>query len=157
MRRKTDILRLFHPGESQSSFGKFPSLAMPLTHLLYNAKTMARKKRSSRILEKAKRRLDGLQSIDSKLSLSNGRSVVSYHKNIDALRDKISTYNQTLATADALQTEVSEAERELAHLSELVLIDVASKFGNDSAEYEKAGGVRKSDRKRPARRLATAV
>ncbi len=118
---------------------------------------MARKKRSSRTLEKAKRRLDGLQSIDSKLSLSNGRSVASYQKDIDALRNKISAYNQALATADALQSDVNESERDLAHLSELVLIDVASKFGNDSAEYEKAGGVRKSARKRPARRLATAV
>ena len=118
---------------------------------------MARKKRSSRILEKAKRRLDGLQTIDPKLSLSDGRSVQSYQKNIDALRSKISAYNQALATADTLQAEVKQAERDLAHISELVLIDVASKFGNDSAEYEKAGGVRKSARKRPVRRLAAAV
>ncbi|MEL6471225.1 MAG: hypothetical protein AAFQ74_15965 [Cyanobacteria bacterium J06623_4] len=118
---------------------------------------MVRQKRSSRILEKAKRRLDGLQSIDAKLDLGTGRTVQSYHKNIDDLRDKISAYNQALSTVDVLRTQVAEAERTLATYSEQVLIDVASKFGKDSLEYERAGGIRKSARKRPTRKPKAAV
>ena len=118
---------------------------------------MARQKRSSRILEKAQLRLDGLQSIDEALNLGAGRTAQNYDKAIEALRDKLSAYNKVLATADSLQTEVSEAERELADLSEQMLISVAAKFGKDSMEYERAGGVRKSARKRPTRRLATAT
>ena len=118
---------------------------------------MARQKRSSRTLEKAKRRLDGIQTIDPKLTLSGGRSVKSYSDMINALSGKISAYNQALADADTLQSEVEMAERDLADLSEQVLIDVAAQFGNDSLEYEKAGGVRKSARKRPNRRMETAV
>jgi hypothetical protein len=36
-----------------------------------------------------------------------------------------------------------------------MLAGVASKYGKDSVEYEKAGGVRKSERKRPGPRLLT--
>jgi hypothetical protein len=34
-----------------------------------------------------------------------------------------------------------------------MLIAVAAKYGKDSYEYEMAGGIRKSERKRPTRRL----
>ena len=118
---------------------------------------MARQKRSSRVLEKAKRRLDGIQSISEKLTLGGGRTVKSYGDAIDDLRSTISAYNQALATADMLQSQVNETERELADLSEQILTDVSSKFGHDSLEYERAGGVRKSARKRPARRLVAAA
>ena len=34
---------------------------------------------------------------------------------------------------------------------------IGAEFGKDSYEYERAGGVRTSDRKRPTRRAAIAV
>jgi len=37
-------------------------------------------------------------------------------------------------------------------LSEDMLLAVAAKFGKDSPEYEMAGGVRRSERKRPTRK-----
>jgi hypothetical protein len=37
-----------------------------------------------------------------------------------------------------------------------MLAGVLTKFGKDSLEYEKAGGVRKSKRKRPTRQVAAA-
>ena len=57
---------------------------------------------------------------------------------------------------DALQNQVNEAERLLADQSEQMLMGVAVKYGKNSSEYEMAGGVKKSERKKPARRLATA-
>ena len=41
------------------------------------------------------------------------------------------------------------ADTALADLSERMLAGVASQFGRDSDAYEKAGGTRKSDRRRP--------
>ena len=50
-----------------------------------------------------------------------------------------------------------EAEKTLMALSEKMLLGVAFEYGKDSAEYEMAGGVRKSQRKRPVRRLSEKV
>ena len=44
-------------------------------------------------------------------------------------------------------------QRDIRALSERMLIAVAAKYGKDSYEYEMAGGIRKSERKRPTRRL----
>ncbi|MEO1387982.1 MAG: hypothetical protein AAFV85_11485 [Cyanobacteria bacterium J06634_6] len=118
---------------------------------------MARKKRSSRVLERAQRRLAGIQSIDEKADLGSGLTAQNYGKSIVALREKIDAYNKALSEVDALLNEVNEAERQLADQSEQMLLGVAVKYGKNSSEYEMAGGVKKSDRKRPARRLATAV
>ena len=118
---------------------------------------MARPKRSSRTLDKAQRRLAGIQSINIKLELSAELSAQDYTKNINDLRQKLNAYNTALSNLDALYNQVIETERNLADYSEKMLLGVAVKFGKDSHEYEMAGGVRKSDRKRPNRRTAVAV
>lgn len=118
---------------------------------------MARQKRSSRILEKAKSRLTGVQSIDEKLAINKKLTAQAYSAHINALSDKLSAYNKALADADALQIEVDKAEDFLADYSEEMLMGVGAEFGKNSAEYERAGGVRKSDRKRPARKVAVAA
>lgn len=118
---------------------------------------MARKKRSSRILERAQRRLDGIQSIDAKLDTGGGFTAPGYLKVIGQLRAEISAYNTALSNVDALTNKVIETEKLLAEYSERMLLGVASHYGKDSHEYEMAGGVKKSDRKRPTRKIATAV
>lgn len=115
---------------------------------------MARQKRSSRTLEKAQRRLASILSINPKLELADGLSAQTYGKNITDLRQKIDAYNTALSNVDALYNQLIDAERQLADYSEQILLGVAVKFGKDSHEYEMAGGVRKSDRKRPTRRTA---
>ncbi|MBD1873732.1 hypothetical protein H6F75_09580 [Nodosilinea sp. FACHB-131] len=47
---------------------------------------------------------------------------------------------------------VKEAELVMRDYSERILLSVATRYGKDSDEYEMAGGVRKSDRKRPIRK-----
>ena len=115
---------------------------------------MARQKRGSRTLEKAQKRLDGLQSIDPKLS-NGGFTVSGYQKRIQELRAEISKYNTALSNLDDLTNRVQDKEQELAEYSTRMLLAVASAYGPDSSEYEKAGGKRKRDRKRPTPRLAT--
>lgn len=50
-----------------------------------------------------------------------------------------------------------EEEQALGEMSEHMLSGVKVKFGRDSYEYEIAGGVRRSARKRPQRKVAVMV
>lgn len=118
---------------------------------------MVKKKSICRPLDKAKVRLDGIQSIDTNLDLGVGLSAKGYTQKITGLQQKISTYNQTLSDVDELRSQIAEAEKDLSDYSEQILLGVAARFGKNSFEYEKAGGVRKSERKRPARRQTAAV
>lgn len=101
--------------------------------------------------------MDGVQSIDQKLDAGGGFTAPGYQKMIAQLRTDISAYNTALSTVDALTNKVAETELQLAEYSERMLLGVAAKYGKDSHEYEMAGGVKKSDRKRPARKVAAAV
>lgn len=101
---------------------------------------MARKKRSSRIIDKAEKRLAGIVSIDPNFDLGNGTTVDSYRKLINQTRQSLVNYNTQLSQADAAQNQVEESERELSRFSEQMLLGVAVKYGRDSTEYEMAGG-----------------
>ena len=64
------------------------------------------------------------------------------------LRNKVDRYNTHLSVADELKNQVGESEKTLKDLSERMLSGVASKYGKNSDEYEMAGGVKKSERKK---------
>lgn len=115
---------------------------------------MARPKRSSAVLQKAEKREAGLQSISDNLDLGNNLTLESYAQRIQALRSQIFTYNSTLSTLDDLSRDIKDAEQALRNLSEQMLLGVAAKYGKDSGEYGKAGGVPKSERRRPTRKKA---
>jgi hypothetical protein len=115
---------------------------------------MARKKRSSRIIERAQRRLSSIQSINPQLALDGAISTKDYAKHIDELRQKLNAYNTALSTVDDLYNQFTDGERQLADYSEKMLLGVAVRYGKDSNEYEMAGGVRKQDRKRPRRTVS---
>ncbi|MFB2983689.1 hypothetical protein [Microseira sp. BLCC-F43] len=112
---------------------------------------MARKKRTSRVLEKAELRSAGLKAIDPTLDFGDARTLNNLTQLIEQLRTKIDAYNTALSVIDSSQTEIEELEKSLGALSEKMLIGVAFKYGKDSREYEMAGGVRKSDRIRRSR------
>ena len=119
--------------------------------------TMSRAKRSSRILEQAERRAAAMRSIDANLDLGNGLKLADYNQLIQAVREDIAAYNETLSLADKGSHQVKEGERKLRDLTELMLVGVAAKYGKNSAEYEMAGGTRKSARKKPVQREGDAV
>jgi len=112
---------------------------------------MARKKRTSRVLEKAELRSAGLKAIDPTLDFGDARDLNNLTQLIEQLRTKIDAYNTALSVIDSSQTEIEELEKSLGDLSEKMLIGVAFKYGKDSREYEMAGGVRKSGRIRRSR------
>jgi hypothetical protein len=107
---------------------------------------MPRKRRASRTLEKVELRAAGMKAIDPQLSFGNSLTLSEFTRLIEQLRLRTEAYNTALAVIDASQTEIAELEKTLNEMAEKLLIGVAHTYGNDSREYEMAGGVRKSER-----------
>ncbi|MBD2530674.1 hypothetical protein H6G97_14265 [Nostoc flagelliforme FACHB-838] len=112
---------------------------------------MSRKKRTSRVLEKAQLRSAGLKSIVPIIKFDENYSLEKLIESIEQLRSKIDVYNTALSVVDSSKTEIEEMEKNLSQLSEKMLMVVGIKYGKDSREYEMAGGVRYSDRIRKIR------
>ena len=117
---------------------------------------MARRKRSSKVLEKADRRIASLRSISPDLNLGNGLTVDVYTNLITDMRDRLAAYNTVLSTVDKTYNDMLLIEQKLGDYSELLLLGVATKYGKSSDEYEMAGGVKKSERKRSTRKMGSA-
>ncbi|MBK8001315.1 MAG: hypothetical protein IPK15_22070 [Verrucomicrobia bacterium] len=109
---------------------------------------MPRSKRRSATTDKADARATALSSINPALELGESLTLAAYKAKITATRTALEAYNTLLSNADAALVALEQSESELADLSERMLKGVASEFGRDSVEYEKAGGVRKSKIKR---------
>jgi hypothetical protein len=112
---------------------------------------MSRRKRISKVLEKAQLRASSLQSISIALDLGNGLTIDAYTQAIDKLDSTLHKYNRMLSEIDQVREQIRETETDLRNLSEHMLIGVAAKYGKDSQEYVMAGGIRKSQRRRPTR------
>ncbi|MCC5600399.1 hypothetical protein [Nostoc favosum] len=110
---------------------------------------MKQRKRNSMPLSKAERRIEGMQTINPELDFSNGFSIATYNIKVIELREKLAAYNQAQTIVDKTHNALIEAERELNTYSEYMLLNVASRYGKNSDEYEMAGGTRRSDRKKP--------
>jgi hypothetical protein len=115
---------------------------------------MARKKRTSPEVDAAKIRAASLESIDAALDLGNGQTLASYNAAIAATEKQLNTYNTKLSELDEMLNNLEESETALADLSERMLAGVASKFGKNSTDYEKAGGKRKSEIQRGPKKAA---
>ena len=111
---------------------------------------MARKKRTSRVLEIARQRLAGLKKITPKPELGN-ITVESYEAEVNGFTAEQDSYNGELAQLDERTNRLDARESQLADLNQRVLAAVKGQYGPDSSEFEQVGGTRRSDRKRPTR------
>ena len=115
------------------------------------------RKQTSKVLEKAQARSAGIKNFNSTLDLGNGLTVASFDTAIGTTQTILSEYNQALAAVDDKYNALVAAEKSLGDISERMLAGIAARFGKDSSEYEQAGGVRKSERKRPTRKPSPAT
>jgi hypothetical protein len=113
---------------------------------------MARLKRTSPPVAAAQQRASGLASIDAALDLGNGLTLTAYTAKITSVSDALDDYNTKLSELDGLLNDLEDLEGELDELSVRMLTAVAAKYGKDSDEYEKAGGTRTSERKKPKKK-----
>ena len=111
---------------------------------------MARRKLSRVLdLEKGITRLSAVKSIDPALDLGNTITVANYETQVNLLTTKLSVYNTALSTIDDLYNDCIAQIDVLKDWNERILTGVATKYGKNSSQYEMAGGVRKSERKKP--------
>jgi hypothetical protein len=114
---------------------------------------MARKKLSRVIdLEKARTRLAAIKSIDAALDLGSGVTARNYEDEINALNADLQAYNTALSTVDNLYNNCITRMNAIKDWNERILAGVATKYGKNSSQYEMAGGVKKSDRKKPTQK-----
>lgn len=108
-----------------------------------------RKTRSSKVLEISKRRLERLKSINPPLQSNEGISITDYETSINQLESMEATYNTSISDLDSQLSAIKTKEKTIRDQRERMLQFVAAKFGKDSDEYVAAGGIRKSERKKP--------
>ena len=113
---------------------------------------MARKKRTSTILEAAHHRLAGLSSITPTADFGTGLTVAAYSGTINDFSTKLDTYNQMVTAVDELQNQIDADEANLRELTRRMLAAAQAHYGPDSNQYEQAGGKRVRDRKPRAKK-----
>ena len=117
---------------------------------------MGRKFTSVKVIDQASSRFEGLAAISETLDLGNGITLATFKASIENVRAKESSYQQQLSILEEKQTAFEVARKQLADMSSRVLSSVAAKYGRDSVEYTRAGGVRSSDRRRPSKKAKSA-
>jgi hypothetical protein len=104
-------------------------------------------------LDKGITRMSAVKSIDTALDLGNGITVANYETKVNLVRTKINTYNTALSTIDDLYNDCIAELDVLKDWNERVLTGVATKYGKNSSQYEMAGGVKKSERKKRVKKV----
>lgn len=113
---------------------------------------MARKKRTSAVLETAHKRSSGLKSIDPAPNFGATLTLPAYSTEIGDFSSLLDTYNQMLSALDEFQNRVDAGEEHLNETNKRMLSAAEAHYGPDSSEYEQAGGTRLSERKRPKKK-----
>lgn len=111
---------------------------------------MRKKKQNSPALELAGTRAAALASIDPALDLGNEITLTAYKAAVNDTRGMLDAYNTLLSQVDEASSRLEQSEARLRDWSVRMLAAVAARYGRDSDEYEKAGGTRLSERRRPA-------
>jgi TolA-binding protein len=101
---------------------------------------MVRPSRSSRYLDNNKNRLTGFKAIDPYLDLGNGLTVKALAQMTTDLQTQLEDYNSTIVRLDQLKNQIEEQEKAIANLSGKMLATVGLLYGNDSDQYQMAGG-----------------
>ena len=110
---------------------------------------MGRSKRTSAIVEAARLRLAQLKSINPVPDFGGDLTVPGFEAEINSVNTDLEGYNQDISNLDEKKNRLETRERKLQEIDTRFLSAIRAKHGPDSDEYEKAGGTRRSDRKRP--------
>ena len=114
---------------------------------------MARKKLEKvPVIDKARTRLASIKSIDPAIDLGNGITAAAFEAQISLTENKKEIYNTALSSLDDLYNDFNTQADVLTDWYQRVLNGVGFKYGKDSSQYEMAGGVRKSERKKPTKK-----
>jgi hypothetical protein len=119
---------------------------------------MSKERVKSPVVVKAESRLGGMKLIDEGRpkpvnygSEEEQINVTTLEAKMEMVLAKKEEYNMALKTANAISNEYEALEAELSKMCKKVLSTAVGLFGDNSNEYEKLGGTRTSDRKKPAK------
>ncbi len=113
--------------------------------------------RMSPTLDDGLRRLERIRAIDPLPNFGTGFSISEYETSLNELKTVLGSYNTAIATVDQLLTQLKMKEKSIRDLRERLLTAIAFIYGKDSDEYVAAGGIRKSERKRPRPRIVSSA
>lgn len=111
------------------------------------------RKNATPAMKDAEIKIAGMKSIKVDLDLENGVSVAEGEELLAENRKAIQEYNTLLAAADEKLNVITANDKLLRAFNKKVLPAVGLKYGTDSNEYEKVGGIRESERKKPVRKV----
>lgn len=112
---------------------------------------MARRKRTSTILDTARQRLAGLKQISPKPNFGPVVTEEAYEAAVNGYDNDQDSYNGDVAALDDKTNQLDASEQLLADFNQRILAAVKALYGPDSSEVELVGGVRRSDRKKRVR------
>src|SRR4051812_14617734 len=101
---------------------------------------MPRLKRSSAVLETARERLAGFNTITPKPNFGPALGIDKYEQEVEALDVKLVTYHETLSLLDRQQNELDGQEALVKDLNKRMLAATGALYGPNSSEYEAVGG-----------------
>ena len=104
------------------------------------------------VLDRSRTRLAAVKSIDAALDLGNDLTVANYETKVNQLSALLGNYNTLLSSVDEIYNSCITQIDVLKDFNERILSAVAGKYGKNSSEYEMAGGIRKSERKKPTKK-----
>lgn len=109
---------------------------------------MPRTRRTSSAIAKAVVRSNNLKTISPSLDLGGGLTVQAFDDLIKQAQDAENDYNRTVAELDEKTNRLDALLKQTSEFSTRMLAGVGARYGKNSDEYEKAGGVRKDEIKR---------
>jgi hypothetical protein len=112
---------------------------------------MPRIRRTSSAIAKAVVRSNNLKTISPTLDLGGGLTVEALDQLITQAQNAEGDYNRTVAQLDEKTNHLDALLKQTGEFSARMLAGVGARFGKNSDEYEKAGGVRKDEIKRTPR------
>lgn len=115
---------------------------------------MGFRRRKSTILTDANTRNSSIKGANPPVEMDGELALANYDKLIADVEAKLNAYNGTLAVADQQSTELEALERQLSDFNSRILAGVKAKYGANSSQYEVAGGVRTSERKKATKKKA---
>jgi hypothetical protein len=109
---------------------------------------MPRIRRTSSVISKAVVRSNNLKTISPALDLGGGLTVEAFDDLIKQAQEAEGDYNRTVALLDEKTNRLDALLKQTSELSARLLAGVGARYGRNSDEYEKAGGVRTDEIKR---------
>ncbi len=116
---------------------------------------MTRSKKVNGHYEVALGRCAALKAIDPKLDLGFGLTLESYDGLIQAFHKEWNEYQTAQSELSSRRNALLANEKVLSETSSRILSGVATRFGRDSEVYDRAGGTRTSERKKPKKSNGT--